>query len=166
MFDHPHYKAAHPDAKKLMDEPFYFSPIEESAPFGSDDGSDAFMDFEQWRPSNPEKSPLRFLEELLDRWGYPPFNLLELDQSVIDSYTSGHALHIGMLVGMDAAIIGVAFGQLYLEGIIDPGLNELALTAIRRQLHPELLQRWDADYAPVREEQLIKMMGVLTRVAD
>ena len=32
----PTIEKAHPNAKRLMNEEFYWSPIEETAPFGSD----------------------------------------------------------------------------------------------------------------------------------
>ncbi|HSV11878.1 MAG TPA: hypothetical protein VLI68_13975, partial [Hanamia sp.] len=35
------FKSANPKAQALMTDEFYWSPIEETAPFGSDDGSDA-----------------------------------------------------------------------------------------------------------------------------
>ena len=31
----PTFENAHPNARKLMNDPFFFSPIEETAPFGS-----------------------------------------------------------------------------------------------------------------------------------
>jgi len=44
---------AHPNAKVLMKEDFYWSPIDESGPFGSDAGSDAAYGFQKWRKGHP-----------------------------------------------------------------------------------------------------------------
>jgi len=44
----PNFETAHPTARRLMNEEFCFSPIEESGPFGSDDGADAHMQFADW----------------------------------------------------------------------------------------------------------------------
>lgn len=52
-------ETAHPKAKKILTKEFYWSPIEESGPFGSDDGSDAIYGFRQWRAKNQAISPLK-----------------------------------------------------------------------------------------------------------
>ena len=54
-----------------MKDEFYWSPIEETAPFGSDDGSDAAYGFRQWRLLNKNISPVVYLKELIERWQYP-----------------------------------------------------------------------------------------------
>ena len=79
---------AHPKAKKIMTEDFYWSPIEESGPFGSDDGSDAFYGFRQWRQNNKTASPTIYLKELIESWGYPPFDWNEMDTTKISQYIS------------------------------------------------------------------------------
>ncbi|HUM51650.1 MAG TPA: hypothetical protein PK431_07520 [Chitinophagales bacterium] len=81
-------ETAHPKAKKLMTEEFYWSPIEESGPFGSDDGSDAFYGLRQWRQSNKTVSPTVYLKELIEGWGYPPFDWNEMDTTKISQYIS------------------------------------------------------------------------------
>jgi uncharacterized protein YfeS len=81
-------ETAHPKAKEILIDDFYWSPIEESGPFGSDDGSDAFYGFRQWRSTNKSISPLKFLEDLFISWEYPKFNLNELDTAKIHSYIS------------------------------------------------------------------------------
>jgi len=43
------FKNAHPNAQALMKDDFYWSPIEETAPFGSDDGWEAAYGFREWR---------------------------------------------------------------------------------------------------------------------
>jgi hypothetical protein len=61
-------KTAHPNAKALMTEDFYWSPIEETGPFGSDDGWDAAQGFRQWRSLNKSATPIIYLKELIARW--------------------------------------------------------------------------------------------------
>jgi uncharacterized protein YfeS len=81
-------QTANPKAKALLKDDFYWSPIEETGPFGSDDGSDAFYGFRHWRLANPTTSPTIFLKELITSWGYPPFDLNELDTTKINQYIS------------------------------------------------------------------------------
>jgi len=81
---------AHPKAKELLTEEFYWSPIEESAPFGSDDGSDAFYGFLEWRNKNINKSPIKYLNQLIGEWGFPPFDWNTLDTIKISEYINGN----------------------------------------------------------------------------
>ena len=68
------------------------------------------------------------------------------------------------MTGIDAAIVAIAFGQLYLEGTIDKDFKELTKTAIKRELIPELLNLWPQEYKPVREKELKKMLAVIDQV--
>jgi uncharacterized protein YfeS len=77
---------AHPKAKELLTEDFYWSSIEESAPFGSDDGSDAFYGFREWRNINKTDSPIEYLKNLLSEWGFSPFDWKTLDTIKIEEY--------------------------------------------------------------------------------
>ncbi|MCX6319704.1 MAG: hypothetical protein NTW29_20665 [Bacteroidetes bacterium] len=80
------YTSAHPNAQALMKEDFYFSPIEETGPFGSDDGWEAAYGFRDWRVSKKKASPVDFLIELIEEWQYPFFDYNELDASKIEAY--------------------------------------------------------------------------------
>jgi uncharacterized protein YfeS len=93
MNDNFHFslQTAHPNAQALMSEEFYWSPIEETAPFGSDDGSDAAYGFKEWRFTHPASSPVSYLDDLIRSWHYPPFNLNELDSSKIKEYITHKA---------------------------------------------------------------------------
>jgi hypothetical protein len=64
-------KTAHPNARSLMKEDFYWSQGDESAPFGSDAGSDAAYGFQKWRKTHPTASPVSYLKGLFDSWAYP-----------------------------------------------------------------------------------------------
>lgn len=79
---------AHKNAKKILKEDFFWSPVEESGPFGNDSGSDAFYGFRQWRRINQKSSPLIYLRVLLKSWNYPNFNWYELDSKKIEDYIS------------------------------------------------------------------------------
>lgn len=79
-------ETAHPKAKELLIEDFYWSSIEESAPFGNDDGSDAFYGFRDWRSKNKNESPIVYLKELINEWGYPSFDWYTMDTTIISNY--------------------------------------------------------------------------------
>jgi len=85
------FKSAHPKAQALMTDEFYWSPIEETAPFGSDDGSDAAYGFRQWRLLNKTTSPVTYLTDLIEGWQYPFFDYNEMDTTKIKEYISSKA---------------------------------------------------------------------------
>ncbi len=79
-------KNAHPKAKELLKDDFYWNPIEEFSPFGNDDGSDAFHGFREWRQDHKNHSPVKFIEQLLISWEYPKFDIYKLDSDEIEKY--------------------------------------------------------------------------------
>jgi uncharacterized protein YfeS len=98
-------KTAHPNAKALMAEDFYWSPIEETGPFGSDDGWDAAYGFREWRLASKTQSPITYLKELIERWQYPYFDWNEMDAAKIEKY-------IGSMANLDEASIQQQMQQL------------------------------------------------------
>ncbi len=79
-------ETAHPNAKKILAEDFYWSEADEFSPFGNDDGFDAFYGFKEWRKTNLNISPLKYIEQLIQSWGMPKFDLYSLDTSKIKTY--------------------------------------------------------------------------------
>ena len=158
----PTFEKANPKAKVLLTEDFYFSLIDESAPFGNDDGADTYVGFKDWRQSHKNDNPKELLLKQIDYWGYPKFDLYETDIIKLIPYLKKSDLGGRYMSGIDAAIVAIAFGQLYLEGEVDKDFNELAKTAIKRQLLPEILTLWGDTYKIERETKLKKILAVLT----
>lgn len=160
----PIREKAHPKAKRIMKEDFYWSPNEEAGPFGNDDGADAYAGFADWRRRHPQENPRKYLSELLERWNYPAFDLEETRFEKLKPYIQRNILGETFILGTDQAIQAIAFGQLYLEGTIDPEFKELAKTSIRRQLMPGFEEGWAPDYRTRRRECLSKMLEALNKV--
>jgi uncharacterized protein YfeS len=79
-------KNAHPTAQKLLKEDFFWSPVEESGPFGNDSGSDTFYFFLEWRKNNPNSNPKDFLLREISNSGFPKFDIYTLDSSIISTF--------------------------------------------------------------------------------
>jgi uncharacterized protein YfeS len=77
---------AKPIARDLMKEEFFWSPIDESGPFGSDGGSDAAYGFHKWRETHPSISPIVYLKGLIGSWHYPEIAWDEMDTAKIKNY--------------------------------------------------------------------------------
>lgn len=191
-----------------MQEDFFWSPVEESAPFGNDAGSDAAYGFERWRLQNRALSPVEYLKQLIKEWHYPVLNwndldstniknflasksqmseesierlvqqLMEMNKSGRDSLTRGmdeqklresvistsQQMNGSYLLDQDNAIIGIGFAQFALEGKIDAYFQSLTITAIKRELLPVLINRFDEKYRETRETQLKKMLSVVEKM--
>jgi uncharacterized protein YfeS len=157
----PTFDKASSNAKRLMNEDFYFSTIDETAPFDNDDGADTYAGFKEWSRTHKNENPKEYLLEQMDSWDYPKFDIYEVDIKKLTPYLKESTLSSQYMSGIDAAIIAIAFGQLYLEGTVDKDFNKLAKIAIRRQLNPELLALWGDTYRMERELKLKKMLAVL-----
>ena len=155
----PTFDKAHPTAKSIMNEEFYFSPIDETGPFGSDDGADTYPAFAEWRMDHPGKDPSDFVLGQIEEWGYPTFDLKETSMEKLSLYLKSSDMALRYMIGIDAAINAVAFGQIYLEGSIDQRFKPLAIAALERQLQPEILKMWPEDYQVERKSKLEQMLA-------
>ena len=99
----------HPRAQKLMDEALW-DCTNERAPFGSDEGADAYAEFRSWRAEHPDEDLSGCFEWIGDARDYA------------DPFT------------FDATVIATVLGQLVDEGRIDASVKPAARAAIARQL--------------------------------
>ena len=160
----PTIEKAHPKAKALMKDSFYFNPIDETSPFGNDDGADTYAGFKNWRLTHLNDDPTDFLFDQINEWGYPKYDIYETDIKKLTPYLKESDLSSRYMSGIDAAIIAIAFGQLYLEGAVNKKFKETAIIAIKRQLIPEILALWGDSYKLERAQKLKKMLSALSQV--
>lgn len=73
-------------ARTILIQDFYWDPVDDFSPFGNDDGSDAFHFYKEWRNKNKSSTPVTFLNQLLEEWSYPKFDLTTLDETEIAKY--------------------------------------------------------------------------------
>jgi uncharacterized protein YfeS len=81
-------QTAHPNAQTLMKEDFFWSPIDDVGPFGSDGGSDAAYGYYHWQKTHAGLSPLTYLKSLISSWKYPEIAWDEMDTAKIEKYMS------------------------------------------------------------------------------
>lgn len=124
-----------------MREPLFWDCVDEAAPFGSDDGSDAYYEWRNWREGNPN-SPLTdcfdwILDGKLDAYD----DSLASDRQIeTDTANPVDALLANQydLFTLDTTIIATGLGQLMDEGNIDSDAKKYIRVAIKRQRHPSL----------------------------
>ncbi|MEM9831219.1 MAG: hypothetical protein AAF944_11320 [Bacteroidota bacterium] len=157
-------EGAHPKAKALLTEEFYWSPIDETGPFGSDDGSDAAYGFIEWRENKQRQNPKIYINELLEDWGYELFDWNELDSEQLQKLKD--TIGIRIIMRQDDVLIAVGFSQFATEGAIDEELQDLTAIAIQREMLPVMLNEFDEKYRNSRKKELKKMLSVVEKMNE
>lgn len=108
------WEVFHPNAKNILNEPFYWDCTDEYSPHGNDEGAEVLEAFQKWRKKNKTGTSSVFFKKLLAGWG--------LDDGGND---------FGM---RDEATIGLAFAHIKIDGGCPSEIREMALTALEHQL--------------------------------
>ena len=160
----PEYSTAAERAKNLMKEEFFFNAADDQGPFGNDIGALAWEAFDEWRTRNREIDPVSFVGIIIDRLGYPRFDLEESDLQILQPYFTQNNLAARYIQDTDSAILSIAFGQLYLEGTISPALAAMADNALDREWEHGMLAICDSDAREERREKLVIMQKLVEQV--
>lgn len=134
-------ETAHPRARELMREPLFWDCVDEAAPFGSDEGSDAYHEWRNWRAENPDSPLIDCLDWILDGNLDSYDDALASDERIELDVTSPADALLGDRFDtftLDTTIIATGLGQLMDEGRIDPDAKPFLRVAIRRQRHPKV----------------------------
>ncbi|MFO0913766.1 MAG: molybdate metabolism regulator [Pirellulales bacterium] len=134
-------ETAHPRARQLMREPLFWDCVDETAPFGSDEGSEAYYEWRRWRQEHPT-SPLTECFAWILGGDLAAYNdaiasdaQIEHDVENPDEALLGDQYDIFTL---DTTILATGLGQLMDEGKIDPDAKKYMRVAIKRQRHPRI----------------------------
>jgi uncharacterized protein YfeS len=157
----PDFKHAHPNAKKLMPDDFLWSPIEDTSPFGNDDGADAVFEFYKWRKANNFENPEKFIDFILTKWDYATYDYHLTDTIAIKQFIESRNIGDRLYFGIDDIIISTGFGQLVIEGKVDTDIKALTLVALNRQLMPFSLRMVDKEYRNKRILHLKRMIEII-----
>ena len=145
MTDHDPFnepETAHPRARELMTEEFFWDCVDEEAPFGSDEGSDAYYEFRDWRQRNRKKNLTACLswimEGKLKKYTQDLCSDETIERDLEDPDEAFLADSYDMFT-LDATVIATALGQLLDEGRIDAEAKPYVRVAVKRQLHPKVV---------------------------
>ena len=106
----------HPDARQILDAPFFWECTNDFAPNGNDTGADLLADYRKWLRRNPSGDPILFYQGLIRRWGFPLQPSSDLERTV-----------------RDEAAVALAFAEFKLRADCRPAVAALARAAIQRQ---------------------------------
>jgi uncharacterized protein YfeS len=151
----------HPRANELMRDGFFWDCVNELAPFGSDEGADAYAEYRNWRAENPRANLVDCISWILGG-RQDAYNLSLTDESAIqDSDESAQEFGYGDAFTLDATIIATVLAQLVDEGRIDVEAKPFADVAIRRQSHPLNLARFQGSASAERKAILHSIQQVI-----
>jgi uncharacterized protein YfeS len=138
---------AHTRAKELIPEEFFWSCMDELAPFGSDEGDAALAEFRRGRQANSTVPTIQCLSWTITSVGEMEFS--DYNRQLVDREKILSQLHDKefddrqYIYTLDVSVIATGFGQLVDEGIIEHTNKEIIQIAIDRQiLWAELLPEW------------------------
>lgn len=149
MSDHDPFnepETAHARARDLMTETFFWDCTNEDAPFGSDEGWDAYYEWRQWREDHPGSPLIDCFSWILDgRLGEYNASICADEQIAADLQSPDDAFMSEAydIFTLDTTMIGTALGQLIDEGMIDASAKPYVQVAINRQLNPRVCESDD-----------------------
>lgn len=162
---------AHPTARRLMQEDFFWSDSAAAAPFGNEAGADAAHLYREWRRRNPSDKTVAFLRGLINSRDMPYFDWNELDTTQVREYISGAVsydtapdVQAAYLLWQDQTIIGTVFAQFALEGKADEDVRQIAGKAISRQLLPLVLAFFPPEERAPRREAYGKLLVMVRQM--
>ncbi len=159
-----YFLEAHPQAKSLLKEPFFWT-YDDVGPVGGDIGSDCLEEFWDWRKSNREASMQEMPQSLLSDWGYSEHEIEKVASgSASDAVGENH-----LLANIyDDVVIAITFCQFMIDGYLDSGLKNLALKAIDRQSEPAVLEFRagdNKDYIEAKEKIRTALLAMPGRIS-
>lgn len=119
----------HPEARKILDDPFFWEGADDTAPHGNDTGADLLDDYLRWSKRNKAGSPLTFLAKLLKGWG-----IRQMDWMLVDPEETRkqHLENPIALPVCNESVIALAFATLKIHAECPPDLIRMALASLTR----------------------------------
>lgn len=150
---------AHPKAREVLTDAFFWDPEDLGSPLGGDTGRDVLEALRDAREADPRSSVIVVLDDLLLNW--------EVANESWDVVSEAEVQALGAedeysLLTRDEAILALAFAQIVLEGRLDSEVRRRALLALTRQALPALLHGW-GDKRLERALRVERMREILAR---
>lgn len=147
----------HRKAWEILDDPFFWKCADDVAPHGNDTGADLLDDYRRWDKCNRSRSPLDFLDRLLEGWDIKPIDWSMTDEHVVRRLNQDDPS--GLSVCNESAI-ALAFAVLKMRAkcpadVIQMALAGLARTAIllrEGSLSEEIKASWDDAIAKMKDK--------------
>ncbi len=151
------WKQYHPDARTILDDPFFWDCANDIAPHGNDTGADLLEDFQRWNRGHRNVSPLRFLDAELAAWQVVPIDWSVTDENAVSALERDKSIEMTLC---NEAAIALAFAVLKLRGQCPPDVLRMARTALQRtaivirhsSLEAALKTKWESGIKLMQEK--------------
>ena len=110
----------HPDARTILDDPFFWDSASDIAPHGNDTGADLLEDFQRWNRGHRNVSPLRFLDAEMAAWQVVPIDWSVTDENAVSALERDKSIEMTLC---NEAAIALAFAVLKLRGQCPPDVK-------------------------------------------
>lgn len=124
------WDAYHPSARRLLDDPWFWSESDSLAPHGNDTGSDLLNEYLRWTEPDQSRSPTAFLDEVMASWQITPIDWLETDPATVRSLLRVEPIAVETC---NQAAIALAFALVKVHGTCPSDIVTMASAAIDRQ---------------------------------
>ncbi len=145
----------HPQAREILDDPFFWECADDLAPHGNDTGADLLEDYRRWDKRNGKTSPILFFARLMMSWDIKPIDWSAVDEETMLRLKKVDPIAFGLC---NEAAIALAFAVIKMRGTCPEDVIKMALSALVRTaisvkhstLSPEIKASWDTAIAKMR----------------
>lgn len=132
------FDTAHKRAIALIPEEFFWSCLDDLAPFGAEAGDAALAGYRKWRQKHPAQPTIDYLKQTIKNIGkiaVETYNEELLCKEKIKQQLPDHPLnHRQYIHNLDVSVMAAGFAQLVDEGLIEADNKPLIKVAIERQI--------------------------------
>ncbi|MEX1028143.1 MAG: hypothetical protein WD049_09090 [Candidatus Paceibacterota bacterium] len=147
----------HPNARDILDEPFYWECANDLAPNGNDTGADLLEDFRRWHKRHPRTSPIKFLDGLMKSWDIEPIDWLATDEETVLHFDKEQPIPLRVC---NEAAVGLAFAAVKMRATCPADVAEFGLAALvrtemlvrRSTLDDDVKAEWDVAIVKMRDK--------------
>jgi uncharacterized protein YfeS len=148
----------HPQARKILDDPFFWESANDLAPNGNDTGADLLADYKRWEKRPRTRSPMQFFDQLLKRWGFKPLDWSSTDEATVLKLKKQDPIALGLC---NEAAIALAFAVLKMRAKCPPDIIRIALAGLARTTILVRQSSLSDDIKALWAEAIAKMKGKL-----
>jgi uncharacterized protein YfeS len=145
----------HPQAKEILDDPFFWECANDLAPHGSDTGADLLVDYRRWDKRHRKTSPIDFLTQLFAAWDIKPIGWTITDEATVCKLDKERPIDLSLC---NEATIALAFAVVKMRGACPSDIIQMAQASLTRtailvrhsSLSDEIKGSWDEAVAKMK----------------
>jgi uncharacterized protein YfeS len=153
---------AHPNAVKLLNQPFFWDIGDESSPFGNETGADVLQFYRAAFAEDPHLDGSDFLSDVFQEWDLDRRFAEGIPDEELAYRLDREHFHI---LAYDDAVVATAFAEVVFLGTVSVELAEAAIRSLTRQSTPEVLEFRGWSDPALRVERCEAMIAVLHHAA-